>query len=197
MADHAFRPWCRKPPGETWSTVDQALRKGFRHLQGGSSLARLLARHRGRKNEKDQPALSHKKILAWADQHYQRTGKWPNVNSGDAHGAPGERWDRIDNAPATRPPEAVGRLVTARVAGQEAGRARTAAAGHHGLNRSFQVLLTMVANQQRAARWLAVFAQIAEWNPAIKASGKIAEFACWRQDAYEEVVNELPTVRKV
>jgi hypothetical protein len=34
-----------KSPGETWCAVDQALRKGRRGLQGGSSLARLLQKH--------------------------------------------------------------------------------------------------------------------------------------------------------
>ena len=32
--------------GERWSAIEQALRKGHRGLRGGSSLHRLLARHR-------------------------------------------------------------------------------------------------------------------------------------------------------
>jgi hypothetical protein len=44
------------------------------------------------------PPLTKRKILAWADQHHERTGKWPNVNSGPVLGVPGERWDLIDNA---------------------------------------------------------------------------------------------------
>jgi hypothetical protein len=32
-------------PSETWSAVDAALRKGNRGLEGGSSLARILAQH--------------------------------------------------------------------------------------------------------------------------------------------------------
>jgi hypothetical protein len=65
---------------------------------GGSSLARLLAQHQHKVNLHDQPPLSQKKILAWADQHHARTGRWPNVNSGEVVDAPGERWDLIDNA---------------------------------------------------------------------------------------------------
>jgi hypothetical protein len=42
--------------------------------------------------------LTKKKILAWADAHHERTGKWPNVNSGAVMDAPGEKWDLIDNA---------------------------------------------------------------------------------------------------
>jgi hypothetical protein len=85
-------------PGDTWWAIDAALRDGNRGLRPGSSLARLLAQHRGRRNRVALPPLTKKKILAWADQHHERTGKWPNVNSGPVVGAPGERWDLIDNA---------------------------------------------------------------------------------------------------
>jgi hypothetical protein len=37
----------RGAPGETWIGVNNALRQGWRGLPGGSSLARLLAQHRG------------------------------------------------------------------------------------------------------------------------------------------------------
>src|SRR5262249_52622349 len=69
-------------PGDTWWAIDAALRDGNRNLWPGSSLARLLAQYRGRRNRMAAPPLSKRKILAWADQHYERTGKWPNVNSG-------------------------------------------------------------------------------------------------------------------
>jgi hypothetical protein len=85
-------------PGEDWHAVDAALRKGSRGLRGGSSLARLLAQHRQRRNPKGLPPLSKKKILAWAEAHRERTGKWPNVNSGEVPEAPAERWDLIDHA---------------------------------------------------------------------------------------------------
>jgi hypothetical protein len=85
-------------PDETWLAVDFALRKGARGIRGGSSLARLLAKHRGKRNIQDLSPLSQKKILRWADAHKERTGKWPNVNSGEVVDAPGERWDMIDNA---------------------------------------------------------------------------------------------------
>jgi hypothetical protein len=85
-------------PGEIWSAVDTALRNGLRGLRGGSSLARLLAKYRHRKHIHEQPPLSQKKILRWADDHKLRTGEWPNVNSGPVLGAPGERWDLIDDA---------------------------------------------------------------------------------------------------
>jgi hypothetical protein len=85
-------------PEETWKAVDLALRNGGRGLRGGSSLARLLARYGKKRNHLDLPRLSQKKILACADEHYRRTGQWPNVKSGPVAGVPGERWDVIDNA---------------------------------------------------------------------------------------------------
>jgi hypothetical protein len=85
-------------PGETWRGVNAALRRGSRGLRGASSLPRLLAQQRRHRNRGDLPPLSQKKILAWADGHYRRSGRWPNVNSGPVAEAPGERWDLIDNA---------------------------------------------------------------------------------------------------
>ena len=37
-------------------------------------------------------------ILAWADAHHTRTGKWPTLASGPVAEAPGERWTAIDTA---------------------------------------------------------------------------------------------------
>jgi hypothetical protein len=83
---------------ETWSSVDAALRVGNRGLQKGSSLARLLSEFRDRRNPLGLPRLSFKKILAWADAHFARTGKWPNRNSGPIQEAPGETWKNIEGA---------------------------------------------------------------------------------------------------
>jgi hypothetical protein len=85
-------------PGETWSAVDEALLHGLRGLRGGSSLAKLLQAKRGKWNRKNLPRLSIKKILVWADAHFQGTGKWPNVNSGKVAEAPSENWRAINDA---------------------------------------------------------------------------------------------------
>ncbi len=85
-------------PGETWAAVDAALLLGNRGLPGGSSIARLLAECGKKRNQLALPTLSRRKILAWADAHFQAKGEWPNVNSGEIIAAPGERWDLIDNA---------------------------------------------------------------------------------------------------
>jgi hypothetical protein len=43
--------------------------------------------------------LSMSQILAWADSHHARTGRWPQVYTGAISDAlPGEKWRRIDNA---------------------------------------------------------------------------------------------------
>src|SRR5271165_189588 len=85
-------------PGATWEIVHQALRVGHHGLPGGSSLARVLARFRGRPHPDDVPCLTEAKILAWADAHRARTGEWPWVHSGMVADAPGERWAAINKA---------------------------------------------------------------------------------------------------
>jgi hypothetical protein len=84
--------------GEQWHAIDTALHLGSRKLQGGSSLARLLARQRGVRNRKQLPPLTEENILAWADAHYQRTGAWPKGNSGPVVDAPGETWTAVNVA---------------------------------------------------------------------------------------------------
>ncbi|MBX6313461.1 MAG: hypothetical protein IRY99_11175, partial [Isosphaeraceae bacterium] len=85
-------------PGETWGAISLALAQGHRGLPGGSSLARLLAEHRGVRNPKALPRLKIKQILAWADAYHAATGRWPTTHSGPVAEAPGETWARIDNA---------------------------------------------------------------------------------------------------
>ncbi len=85
-------------PSLNWKAVTTALRMGYRGLPGGSSLARLLAEQRGVRNRLAPPPLSIKKILAWADAHHKRTGKWPGMESGRVHGVPSETWDGVNAA---------------------------------------------------------------------------------------------------
>jgi superfamily II DNA or RNA helicase len=44
----------------------------------------------------ERPPLTIEQILAWADEHKQRTGKWPSVLSGAIPGSD-EAWQRIDS----------------------------------------------------------------------------------------------------
>lgn len=81
---------------DTWNAVQCALRAGSRGLSGGSSLAQLLAERRGVRNQAALPRLTQEQILAWADAHFSRHGKWPSVLSGPIGEAPEETWDGIN-----------------------------------------------------------------------------------------------------
>jgi hypothetical protein len=85
-------------PGEKWANVNAALQQGLRGLPGGCSLAKLLAEKRGVRNRMALPDLTIAQLLVWADDHYQKTGKWPNRESGHVIGAPGEIWSGINAA---------------------------------------------------------------------------------------------------
>jgi hypothetical protein len=85
-------------PGETWSGINTALSRGLRHLPGGSTLADLLAAERGHRNRKNLPRLRRRQILAWAEAHHNRTGRWPNHKSGPIAEAPGETWLAVESA---------------------------------------------------------------------------------------------------
>jgi hypothetical protein len=81
-------------PGRDWGTIDHALRKGRHGLPRDSSLGRLLSEN-GRVDKRE---LTVETILAWADAHHARTGKWPGRHSGPVAAAPGEKWVNIDQA---------------------------------------------------------------------------------------------------
>jgi hypothetical protein len=88
----------RGVPGQTWPTLDSALAQGLRGLPGGSSLARLLAQRRGKRNQAEAPRVSEGQILLWADRHRRRTGRWPTRDSGPVQGALGENWQALASA---------------------------------------------------------------------------------------------------
>lgn len=83
---------------EQWNAVDMALRNGHRGLPGGTTLARLLAEHRGMRNRGNLSRLTVRQILAWADAHHHRTGQWPHVLAGPIVQAPGETWLAVNQA---------------------------------------------------------------------------------------------------
>jgi hypothetical protein len=84
--------------GETWRAVEHALQEGFRGLPGGTTLARLLEKHRGVRNKGALPCLTIEQILIWADAHYARTGRWPDSMSGPIAEAPDETWCNVNYA---------------------------------------------------------------------------------------------------
>ena len=85
-------------PDENWTAVQVALDHGLRGLEGGSSLARLLARERGVRNEKDLRPFIVSEIRGWADAHRVRDGAWPKSSSGPIPEAPNETWLRVHTA---------------------------------------------------------------------------------------------------
>ena len=84
-------------PGEKWWNISAALRDGRRGQPGGSSLPRLLEKHRGVRNRGRLARLSVRQILTWADAPHARTGRWPTALSGAIAGTPGETWRGIDH----------------------------------------------------------------------------------------------------
>jgi hypothetical protein len=85
-------------PGELWSSVISAIAVGHRGFPGGTTFTRLLIEHRGIRSQGYAPRFSIPQILAWADAHHARNGKWPSNSSGPVTDAAGESWDGIDSA---------------------------------------------------------------------------------------------------
>ncbi len=85
--------------GKSWQQLDYALKVGRWGIPGGSSLVRLLAEKRGLVpwGHSRRP-LTVEQILAWADDHFARTGCWPTLHSGRVGQARGESWRRINTA---------------------------------------------------------------------------------------------------
>lgn len=83
---------------EKWSNIDNCLRLGLRGLRPGGSLARLLAKHRGKRNRKQLPKYTVKQILGWADAHHERLGRWPHNSDGQIPDSNGETWYAVDVA---------------------------------------------------------------------------------------------------
>src|SRR5436305_905643 len=55
-------------------------------------------RKRKRRPGPRAPELSEDQILAWAEAHQDRTGRWPGKDSGPIVGASGETWTGVDQA---------------------------------------------------------------------------------------------------
>src|SRR5256885_686615 len=86
-----------------------ALRKGYRGLDKGSSLPRLLAERRGLALHRPARPLTLERILEWADCYHAREGKWPTRESGPIPEAPGGQVTRRTRR-ASPPPQAIGLL---------------------------------------------------------------------------------------
>ena len=82
---------------ERWVNIDAALRTGNRGLRRGQSLPRLLAEHRGVRNQADLPSLSVAEILRWVDEYVSLHGEWPKRTSGAIPGTQ-DSWESVDRA---------------------------------------------------------------------------------------------------
>ena len=78
--------------------IDHALAAGLRGLPGGSSLAGLLGEKRGVRREGKRRRLAIAEILEWADAYQERTGAWPDSESGDIPESPGDEWSDVQHA---------------------------------------------------------------------------------------------------
>ena len=83
-------------PNITWGTVHQRLKRSDVIGTGPITLPRLLRRERNIWDYRGKPPLTEKLILGWADAHFRRTGRWPNVTSGRVHELPSEIWIVLD-----------------------------------------------------------------------------------------------------
>jgi hypothetical protein len=99
----AHKAWPTRDSGgipgtqDTWQRVDSALQEGIRGLSGGSSLRKVLQRHRGVRNKKNLAGLTLSEILSAADRYHRKTGEWPTRRSQNTAGAP-DSWQAIDGA---------------------------------------------------------------------------------------------------
>jgi hypothetical protein len=84
--------------GENWRIVKSALKVGRRGLPAGSSIALLLAEHRGWRHRRHLPKLTIAQVLAWADAYHARTGRWPSAVSGPIPESSGDKWSTVNSA---------------------------------------------------------------------------------------------------
>ena len=95
---HASSGRVHDAPGETWLAISLALVRGSRGLNGSSSLSELKRKQRAIRRAEGKPSLSVPQILAWADAHHARTGKWPTHSAGQIREAPGDSWKKVQHA---------------------------------------------------------------------------------------------------
>lgn len=84
--------------GESWTAIDEVLKRGRRGLPAGLTVARLLALNGRKPFNIKGTLLSEKQIRIWAREHHRRTGRWPGEGSGRVHGARGEVWGNLQSS---------------------------------------------------------------------------------------------------
>jgi hypothetical protein len=81
--------------GLSWKSIDGYLRNGNRGLPENSSLAIVLEKHRGKKNNYTAKKLNYEQILQWGDDFYQLNSRYPNKNDGRIQGT-NETWKVVE-----------------------------------------------------------------------------------------------------
>jgi len=84
--------------GETWKGVNGALRRAGRGLPRIATLKGLLSEQRGVRYPRPRIPFTVDGILAWADAHHARTGKWPDPKSGPIPECSGCTWRAVETA---------------------------------------------------------------------------------------------------
>jgi hypothetical protein len=85
-------------PLEKWANIDNVLYLGCRGFPGRWTLAKLLAERRGRPHQRQLPKFRLNTILKWADEHKERTGKFPTAKSGIVVECPSENWGNVSQS---------------------------------------------------------------------------------------------------
>jgi hypothetical protein len=106
LANPSVPPGSRVPPVR-WTAEEDRLVRELSPGECASRTGRKLTavyrrRHEPQRPERKRlcgrPRLRVGQVLAWAIEHYRRTGQWPTQRCGPVVGAPGETWGALDEA---------------------------------------------------------------------------------------------------
>ncbi|MCH8165576.1 MAG: hypothetical protein IH889_08200 [Planctomycetes bacterium] len=186
---HTLAGPVRGVPHEHWKKLSVALAQGHRGLPGGSSLIKLLAKHCRVRDSRNPPRLTTKRLLAWADAYYQRTGDWPSRQSGRVAEAPGETWLIIsmamsDGRRGLRAGSSLVKLLsTHRTAlyqrkGLPLDRSRILnwAAAHHELTGKLPTKKSGPVREEPGELWSAIDAALRAGSRSLRGRSSLAEF---------------------
>jgi hypothetical protein len=106
LANPSVPPGSRVPPVRWTAEEDRLVREvspAECASRTGRKLTAVYRRHHElhqpeRKRLCGRPRLRVGQVLAWAIEHYRRTGQWPTRDSGAVGAAPGETWSGVDAA---------------------------------------------------------------------------------------------------
>lgn len=138
-------------PGDTWRSINSAVKFGRRGLKSRMTLLEFLMKHRQAtpKTQRRGP-VSERQILAWIRAHHRRTGAWPTTQSGALSGPRKESWRGLDLALRKGARGLPGSSSLAIMVQRAGGRSRQQ---RHGLLSNAQVRKWAEAHHRRHGRW--------------------------------------------